>query len=71
MNEKRRLQMWSAVNVDYDPKRKATGGRDSFGKDKWILDKRVDASDQLTDPDFYKPAGQIDRAAADAVEDVD
>jgi endonuclease G len=61
MNEDRRLQMWSATNVDYNPARKAQGGRDSFGKDKWILDKRIPAAAQLTDPDFYKPAGKIDR----------
>lgn len=61
MNESRRLQMWSATNVDYSPARKPEGSRDSFGKDKWILDKRIPAAAQLTDPDFYKPAGKIDR----------
>jgi endonuclease G len=61
MNESRRLQMWSAANVDYDPARKPDGSRASFGTDKWILDKRIPAAAQLTDPDFYKPAGKIDR----------
>ncbi|MCA0302495.1 MAG: DNA/RNA non-specific endonuclease [Proteobacteria bacterium] len=61
MNETRRLQMWSAANVDYDPARKPDGSRTSFGKDKWILDKRIPSTAQLTDPDFYKPAGQVDR----------
>jgi len=61
MNEDRRLQMWSAVNVDYDPTRKAQGSRESFGKDKWIADRRIPQSAQLVDADFYKPAGKIDR----------
>jgi endonuclease G len=61
MNEARRLQMWSAVNVDYAPERKPKGARDSFGKDKWIADKRIPLSAQLVDADFYKPAGKIDR----------
>ena len=61
MNEARRLQMWSAANVDYDPVRKPGGSRTSFGKDRWILDKRVPAAAQLTDPDFYRPAGKVDR----------
>jgi endonuclease G len=61
MNEARRLQMWSAVNVDYDPARKSQGNRDSFGSDKWIPDKRIPAAAQIFDADFYKPAGNIDR----------
>lgn len=61
MNKSRRLQMWSAVNVDYDPKRKSTKGRDGFGRDRWIPDPRIPARDQIFDADFYKPAGNIDR----------
>lgn len=34
MNEHRRLQMWSAANVDYDPERKSTRNRDEFGNDR-------------------------------------
>lgn len=32
MNRKRRLQMWSAVNVDYAPSRKVSGDRDMWVK---------------------------------------
>lgn len=60
MNESRRMQMWSAVNVDYDPKKKRKA-RDEFGSDKWIPDPRIPAEAQIFDADFYKPAGNIDR----------
>ncbi len=61
MNKKRRLQMWSAVNVDYDPDLKSKGDRKSFGSDKWIPDPRIPAKVQLMDAEFYKPAENIDR----------
>lgn len=61
MNRTRRLQMWSAVNVDYDPKRKSKRDRKEFGTDKWIADPRIPGADQIFDADFYKPAGNIDR----------
>lgn len=61
MNKARRLQMWSAVNVDYDPTKKWDGDRKSFGSDKWILDPRIPAEIQIVDSEFYKPAGNIDR----------
>ena len=61
MNEDRRLQMWSAVNVDYDPHLKAKGDRKSFGSDKWIPDPRIPGEFQIMDAEFYKPAGNIDR----------
>jgi endonuclease G len=61
MNRARRLQMWSAVNVDYDPDMRKQSGRAFFGTDRWIGDPRIPASIQIADPDFYKPAGQIDR----------
>lgn len=60
-NEARRLQMWSAVNVDYDPEKKPKGGRASFGKDRWVPDPRIPARAQIFDADFYKPAGKVDR----------
>jgi len=61
MNKARRLQMWSAVNVDYDPAVRSVKGRQSFGTDRWIGDPRIPAAVQIMDPDFYGPAGQIDR----------
>jgi endonuclease G len=61
MNEDRYLQMWSAVNVDYNPELKAKGDRKSFGSDKWIPDPRIPGEIQIQDPEFYKPAGNIDR----------
>lgn len=60
MNRSRRLQMWSAVNVDYDPKKRSDGGRASFGTDKWIADPRLTDAEQIENADFYKPAHQID-----------
>ena len=61
MNEERFLQMWSAVNVDYDEELKAKGDRKSFGSDKWIPDPRIPGEIQVQDAEFYKPAGNIDR----------
>lgn len=61
MNEARRLQMWSAANLDYSPSRKTDGDRESWGKDRWIPDPRIPAAVQIFDADFYKPAGNIDR----------
>ncbi|HEX9947486.1 MAG TPA: DNA/RNA non-specific endonuclease [Allosphingosinicella sp.] len=61
MNSDRRLQMWSAANVDYDPDRKSSRDRKEFGRDKWVPDPRIPASRQIFDADFYKPAGNIDR----------
>jgi endonuclease G, mitochondrial len=61
MNEQRYLQMWSAVNVEYDPAYKSTKDRKEFGSDKWIPDPRIPAELQLMDAEFYKPAGNIDR----------
>lgn len=61
MNKPRRLQMWSAVNVDYNPERKSQRSREEFGSDRWIPDPRIPAAVQIFDADFYKPAGNIDR----------
>ena len=61
MNRARRLQMWSAVNVDYSAARRGDKSRSELGTDKWIPDPRIPGQDQITDVDFYKPAGQIDR----------
>jgi endonuclease G, mitochondrial len=61
MNRKRRLQVWSACNVDYDPKRKVAGERDEWGRDRWIPDPRIPANAQIFNADFYEPAGNIDR----------
>ncbi|MBI5368965.1 MAG: DNA/RNA non-specific endonuclease [Planctomycetes bacterium] len=61
MNATRRLQMWSAVNVDYSPELKSERERKEFGTDTWILDKRVPEEVQIQDDEFYKPATKIDR----------
>lgn len=61
MNKVRRMQMWSAANIDYDLKRKTTRNRDEWGRDRWIPDPRIPAASQIFDADFYKPAGNIDR----------
>lgn len=62
MNKERRLQMWSAVNVDYSEKaRRWFGGRDSFGSDKWIPDPRIPAKYQIMDPEAYEPSKSLQR----------
>ena len=61
MNAQRRLQMWSAANVDYDPGKRTVSGRAFFGTDRWIGDPRIAAQYQLADANVYGPATQIDR----------
>lgn len=61
MNARRRLQMWSAVNVDYDPALKSKRSREEFGRDRWIPDPRIPETMQILDAEIYKPAGNIDR----------
>jgi endonuclease G len=61
MNMACRFQMWSAVNVDYDPAKRSALDRGAFGADTWIADKRVPIEFQVVDEDFYKPAARVDR----------
>lgn len=61
MHAARRLQVWSAANVDYAPRRKGFRSRDDFGRDRWIPDPRIPAAAQILDAEFYRPAGNIDR----------
>ncbi|CAN7762234.1 DNA/RNA non-specific endonuclease [Mesorhizobium sp. LjNodule214] len=61
MNASRRMQMWSAVNVDYDASKRTSSGRAFFGQDRWVFDPRIPQKYQLGDPDIYAPAKQIDR----------
>lgn len=61
MNKKRRLQMWSAANVDYSPKMKPGVSRKDLGTDTWIADPRIPESLQLADAEFYGPAKKFDR----------
>ncbi|HTK29129.1 MAG TPA: DNA/RNA non-specific endonuclease [Vicinamibacterales bacterium] len=60
MNAARRLQMWSAVNVDYTPsKRRKT--RAEFGAETWVADPRIPGNLQIEDQDLYDPAKKFDR----------
>jgi endonuclease G len=61
MNEERRLQMWSAVNVDYSPERRSDRSRADFGTDTWIADPRIAGELQIDDDAFYRPATKMDR----------
>ena len=61
MNQSRRLQMWSAVNVDYSPTRRPfKGGRKEFGSDDWRPDPRISSAFQIQDAELYKGT-QFDR----------
>ncbi len=60
MNEKRRLQMWSAVNVDYTPSKRRKA-RNEFGTDTWVPDPRIPGNLQIEDAELYKPALKFDR----------
>ena len=60
MNANRRLQMWSAVNVDYTPSKRRKE-RKEFGTDTWIPDPRIAGEDQIQDQELYDPAKKFDR----------
>lgn len=60
MNKERRLQMWSAVNVDYTPTKRRKERKD-FGTDTWIPDPRIAGELQIQDQDLYAPALKFDR----------
>ncbi len=61
MNKERRMLMWSAANVDYNPKHRDNRDRSDFGDGEWREDKRVPTEYQILDLEFYKPATLIDR----------
>jgi endonuclease G, mitochondrial len=60
MNNDRRLQMWSAVNVDYTPSKRRKQRAD-FGTDTWIPDPRIAGEAQIQDQELYDPAKKFDR----------
>ena len=60
MNKARRLQMWSAVNVDYTPAKRRKS-RDEFGTDTWVPDPRIAGELQIEDQQLYDPAKKFDR----------
>lgn len=60
MHRERRLAMWTAANVDYDPKKRRFD-RDDFGEDTWKPDPRIPIEAQLEDVEFYAPARKFDR----------
>jgi endonuclease G len=60
MNEKRRFQMWSAVNVDYTPSKRRKSRAD-FGTDTWKADPRIAEKFQIEDAELYQPALKFDR----------
>lgn len=60
MNQDRRLQMWSAVNVDYTPSKRRKQRAD-FGTDTWIPDPRIAGDVQILDQELYAPAKKFDR----------
>jgi endonuclease G, mitochondrial len=60
MHRKRRLLMWSAVNVDYT-KSKRRKKREDFGTDTWREDPRIAAKFQIEDQELYNPALRFDR----------
>lgn len=58
MNKKRRMAMWTAVNVDYSFKLQKS--RVELGKDEWRSDPRIAPILQITRKDLYDPARNID-----------
>jgi endonuclease G, mitochondrial len=59
MHAKRRMPVLSAGNVDYSKDQRKVRGRDTFGKDEWIIDTRMDERYQLS-RDFYDRWKKLD-----------
>jgi endonuclease G len=60
MHAARRLAMWTAANVNYDPNTRWRS-RDEFGDDTWKGDPRLPIEAQIEDIEFYAPAKKFDR----------
>ncbi|MCX6230311.1 MAG: DNA/RNA non-specific endonuclease [Bacteroidetes bacterium] len=61
MNKTRRMLMWAASNVNYDPKFRDNRERADFGNGAWRLDKRIPAIYQIQAAEFYDPATLVDK----------
>lgn len=61
MNKDRRLLMWSASNVDFNPDKRSDKPREEFGGEDWRFDPRIPTKFQIGDEEFYKPATKVDR----------
>jgi endonuclease G len=56
MNQDRRFQMWSAVNVDYSAgARVHAQKREAFGTDHWVLDPRIPGASRCRTPSSTSP----------------
>lgn len=60
MNKKRRMCMWTAVNVNYDKDMRSTKSRKEFGRDTWRPDPRLEDIYQVLQKELYNPAKNID-----------
>lgn len=61
MNKERRMLMWAASNVDYNPKLRDNRTREQFGNGAWRLDPRIPAEFQIQASEFYDPATLVDK----------
>ncbi|WP_316846516.1 DNA/RNA non-specific endonuclease [Pedobacter psychrodurus] len=61
MNKKRRMLMWSAANVDYNPALRDSRSRAELGNGAWRLDKRIPEIYQIQAKEFYDPATLVDK----------
>lgn len=62
-NKKRRMAMWTASNVNYNPKFRDARERKELGSGAWRLDPRIPAKYQIQASEFYDPATLIDKGA--------
>jgi endonuclease G len=60
MNRVRKLQMWSAVNVDFTAAKRRKN-RGDFGVDTWVADPRIPGVLQIQGPELYDRAKKFDR----------
>lgn len=61
VNKKRRMLMWAASNVDYNPKLRDKRSRQQLGNGAWRLDPRVPEAFQIQASEFYDPATLVDK----------
>lgn len=61
MHKQRRMLMWAASNVDYDPSVRDGRKREDLGSGAWRLDGRIPSIYQIQASEFYDPATLVDK----------
>ncbi|MCX2476061.1 DNA/RNA non-specific endonuclease [Pedobacter sp. MC2016-05] len=61
MHKKRRMLLWAASNVNYNPNVRDSRSRTELGSGAWRLDPRIPEIYQIQAKEFYDPATLVDK----------